>query len=281
MSFTAIVKADGTTEPFSNDKFIASLTRAGASKKAIETVLRRVEGDITEGMTTYNIYKHAFSLLRSLERHAAARYSLRRALEALGPSGFPFESYMAELFKCRGFETKIRQMLLGTCVEHEVDVVAWNENKLLMVEVKFHNQQGVKTDIKVVLYVKARFDDLSEQLFDYGKKRSLDEGWLVTNTKFTTHAIQYATCANVRLLGWNYPERGNLQDLIVDYGLHPITCLGSLSHADQVLLLSKDIVLCKDIITRREEVLRLGIEGNQYEAVAEEARSIALSGSSK
>lgn len=278
MSPTTILKADGTTEPFSTDKFVSSLTRAGASKKAIDDVLKRVQDDLLEGMTTYNIYKHAFSLLRGIERHAAARYSLRRALEALGPSGFPFESYMAELFKSRGFDTKIRQNLLGTCVQHEVDVVAWNENKLLMVESKFHNQQGIKTDLKVVLYVKARFDDLSEQLFDYGKKRSLDEGWLVTNTKFTTHAIQYANCANVRLLGWNYPERGNLQDLIVEYGLHPITCLSGLSHSDQTTLLSKDIVLCKDVIGKREQIEELGIHGNAYEQLAEEARAVCSIG---
>jgi len=61
------------------------------------------------------------------------------------------------------------QKVRGKLVEHEIDVVAWNEEKLIMVEAKFHNQLGVKTDLKVILYVKERFDDLSAVTFDYGR----------------------------------------------------------------------------------------------------------------
>lgn len=37
-----VVKADGTTEVFDENKLIQSLTRAGASKDAVEKVLARV-----------------------------------------------------------------------------------------------------------------------------------------------------------------------------------------------------------------------------------------------
>lgn len=269
-----IVKADGTREPFNEDKLRASLMRAGASVTALDRITAHVRGEIEDGMTTHHIYKHAFSLLSQLEHPVASRYSLKRAIEELGPSGFPFESYIAELFRARGFEAALRQTLSGRCVPHEVDVVAWNESKLLMIESKFHNQPGIKTDIKVALYVKARFDDLSEQLFEFGKKRPLDEGWLVTNTKFTNQAVQYASCAHVQLLGWNYPEKQNLERLISDYGLHPITCLSTLSGRDRAELLLNDVVLCRDVIREPQRIREAGLHGDRYKMVLEEAKKV-------
>ncbi len=275
MTPITIHKAGGEAEPFSKEKFVHSLTKAGATPSAIDSILTHINRELHEGVTTHHLYSLAFRLLHKMEKPASIQYSLRRALEDLGPSGFPFESFLQELFRVRGFETAIRQILPGRCVPHELDVIAWNENKLLMVESKFHNQQGMKTDIKTALYVKARFDDLSEQLFDFGgKSRSLDEGWLVTNTKFTKHAIDYAACANIRLLGWNYPEQESLQDLIMDFGLHPITCLTSLTNQDKEPLLTHDIVLCKDVLQKKDLLLSAGLKEHRYHALAEEAKQV-------
>jgi hypothetical protein len=49
------------------------------------------------------------------------------------------------------------------------------------------------------------------------------------------------------MIGWNYPEHGNLQQMIEEGGLHPITCLESLTKKDKELLLSQGIILCKSI----------------------------------
>ena len=51
------------------------------------------------------------------------------------------------------------------------------------------------------------------------------------------------------MIGWNYPEKGNLQDMIEDEGLHPVTCLVSLTDADKRFLLEQRIVLCSEIKT--------------------------------
>jgi len=100
-------------------------------------------------------------------------------------------------------------------VPHEVDVVAYNAKKLIMIEAKFHNELGTKSDLKVVLYIKARFDDLAENVFNYGgQNRKITDSWLVTNTKFSSTAIHYGVCKNLTMIGWNYPEKGNLQDMI-------------------------------------------------------------------
>ncbi|MEX2010301.1 MAG: ATP cone domain-containing protein, partial [Parcubacteria group bacterium] len=148
-----IVKANGEKEIFDPEKLRASLLNSGSTLEATEEVILHVMDGLHNGMSTEEIYRHAFEYLRKLNRPLARSYSLRRALMDLGPSGFHFEDFVAEVLKTRGFETLTRQTVLGECVPHEIDVVAWNEKKLIMVEAKFHNDHGIKSDLKVVLYV--------------------------------------------------------------------------------------------------------------------------------
>jgi hypothetical protein len=242
-----ILKATGEREAFDSQKLFDSLTRSSASGPVAEKIVSHIESELKDGMSTKEIYKHAFELLDREEKPAAARYSLRRAIMDMGPTGFPFEQLVAEIFRARGFETTTEFIARGECAEHEIDITAWNENKLVFVEAKFHNELGLKSDLKVVLYIKARWDDLLSMKFEgFGEnKRSFDEGWLVTNTKFSQAAIDYALCRKMRLIGWNYPSKDNLQDLIIDAGLHPITCLNSLSHKEKQTLMGLGLILCK------------------------------------
>lgn len=243
-----ILKANGEREAFEPDKLRSSLSHAGASDDAIEKVLSHITPELHDGMPTSEIYQHAFSVLQEISKPVARSYSLRRAVMDLGPSGFPFEDFIAEILKTKGFECQTRQTVLGGCVPHEVDVVAYNKDKLMMVEAKFHNELGTKSDLKVALYVKARFDDLKENVFNYGGvNRKITDCWLVTNTKFSSTAVHYGVCANLTMIGWNYPEKGNLQDMIEKEALHPITCLVSLSQGDKKILLRERIVLCSDL----------------------------------
>lgn len=240
-----IIKETGEREEFNSQKLRDSLMKVNASTETIDRITEQIERELKNDATTKDIYRHAFELLGEKESSAAARYSLRRAVMELGPTGFPFEQFIAQIFQSKGFETTTDYIAQGGCVEHEIDIVAWNENKLIMVEAKFHNELGIKSDLKVALYIKARWEDLTEVTFDFGKKRKLDEGWLVTNTKFSESAIKYARCRNMKLIGWNYPEQGNLQDLIEEAHLHPITCLNSSTPSDEKLLMEAGIVLCK------------------------------------
>ncbi len=251
-----IVKADGKHETFDPEKLRFSLLNSGASEEATEKVIAHLVPSLHAGMTTGEIYRHAFHLLSKLDMPVARSYSLRRAVMDLGPSGFPFEDFVAEILRVQGYECAVRQTVLGGCVAHEVDVVAYNDKKLIMVEAKFHNELGTKSDLKVVLYIKARFDDLRENVFNYGgKKRKITDAWLVTNTKFSSTAVHYGVCKDMTLIGWNYPEKGNLQDMIESEKLHPITCLLSLSSDEKRKLLIAGVVLCSSV-KKNPEVLR-------------------------
>ena len=272
-----IVKSDGTREAFDIKKLEYSLKRAGANSTTVQGIVSTITDGLTDGMSTHDIYTRAFELLHTDVHPVALKYSLKRAIMELGPSGFPFEDYVAEIFKYKGFETLTGQTVKGQYVEHEIDVVAWNDDKLIMVEAKFHNQLGVKSDLKIVLYVKERFDDLSTQTFNYGgKERKLDEGWLVTNTKFTSTAIEYGSHQGNRLvmIGWNYPVHGSLHDMILDAKLHPLTCLTNLGGREKKALLDQGIVLCKTLKENPDLLTGIGMNTEEVASVITEIENL-------
>lgn len=270
-----VLKANGQSEPFDPSKLEMSLIRSKASPKIVSEIIEHISGEITDGTTTAQIYKHAFFLLHKMQKSAAKSYSLRHAIMNLGPAGFHFEKYIAEIFKSQGYTAETNQIVEGGCVEHEVDVVAWNEKRLIMTEAKFHNDQSQKTDLKVALYVKARFDDLLEATYNYGnKRRNATDSWLVTNTKFTSTAIEYGMCKGLTMIGWNFPGKGNLQDMIEDGDLAPITSLTSISKSELKMLLESNLVLSKQIRGNVTALVQAGLSPSRAEAIVAEVESM-------
>lgn len=261
-----IAKADGTTEEFDPRKLVSSLKRAGAKERVAEQITADVEQELWDGMSTEEIYSRAFAKLREDRHDLAARYSLKRAVLDFGPSGFPFEDYIGELFRAEGKKAVVRQIIKGKCVEHEVDVVV-DEGKPLYVEAKFHNAAGFKTELKVVLYVQARIDDIGQ-----------GRGMVATNTKFTDKAIEYASCKGLELLAWDYPQGATLHDRIDRAGLYPITALTTLSKSEKTALLSQQMVLCQALPERTDALSRVGITGKRADQVLEEVGALCVPG---
>src|SRR3989344_3929362 len=144
-----ITKADGEREPFDPTKLEHSLQNAGASSTMRARVVGHVMDELKEGMMTEEIYSRAFDILRDEERApVAARYSMKRAVFALGPSGFPFELFFSEILRASGWTTKADVILRGRCASHEVDVLSEKEGRRVGIAAKFYNDPGGKTDIK-------------------------------------------------------------------------------------------------------------------------------------
>jgi len=118
-----IVKADGTKEPFDRGKLENSLRKSGAKDEAIQAVTDYIAMELTDGMTTSEIYKMAFSILKKKEMAMASRYSLRRGILSLGPTGFPFENFIAELFKEDGYMTNTGVIVKGKCAHQRMGSV--------------------------------------------------------------------------------------------------------------------------------------------------------------
>ncbi len=270
-----VVKANGEREIFNETKLRDSLRRSGAEEDVIAKVVERVLWEMRDGMSTEGIYKHAFALLKKTHKGAAAQYSLRRAIRDLGPSGFPFERFVGEILRARGYEVSVGVIVPGFCVEHEVDVSAKKGDTHLMVECKFHHEDGFKTDLKVALYVRERFNDIEKRHKTSSEKSErFHEAWLITNTKLTSKAIQYAMCAGLRVIGWSYPHVGNLQDLVNETKLHPITVLTSLSRNEKKRLMEQDIVLCRDLEKRQKYLRALGMSEEKIKKILEEAAGV-------
>ncbi|MBU4057542.1 ATPase, partial [Patescibacteria group bacterium] len=237
MENITIKKADGTLEFFDPLKLVSSLQKSGATKKLSDEVMREIEKEIQDGVKTSYIYHRAFKILREKSEPVASRYSLKRALSEMGPSGFPFELLISEILKEKGYETENNLIMNGRCVEHEIDILAKNEKEFIICEAKFHNTSGIKSDLKVALYVDARCRDLARGNFDGKKTENLSpEYWLITNTKFTKNAIIYGKCSGLTMIGWGYPRKGNLQDLLEDLNLLPLTVLTNLTNQEKRVL---------------------------------------------
>ena len=269
-----IVKGDGERELFNVLKLADSLVRAGTPVELANTVAERVGGAVTDGMRTDEIYRLAYKFLHKEEKVSAARYSMRRAILDLGPTGFPFEDYVSELMRARGYAVKTRQMVKGKCATHEVDIVMQKDGRSIGAELKFHNEAGYKTDIKVALYVRARFTDIHEGAVLAHEEDHIHEGWLITNTKFTDAAVHYALCAGIHLLGWDYPMKGNLSDIIHETKMYPVTMLSSLTGAEKTRLLAMNSPLCHTVMDNPDTLRRAGVPEKRLRRVIEESTAL-------
>jgi len=243
-----IIKSDGVRELFDREKLLKSLRKIGTDSTTANMIVSKIEGGLTDGHTTKEIYRQAFTLLKKHQRPVALRYSLKRAIAELGPSGFPFEKFVAEIFKAQGYQAITDQVVMGACVPHEIDIVAYNDKELIMSEAKFHTDYGVHSDLKVALYIKARFDDLGNNTFKYGgRERKMTKGMLITNTNFSSTAIQYGECVKLNMVGWNYPKDNDLHKIIEGLNLVPVTVLTTITQSDKKMFLANNIVLSKQL----------------------------------
>lgn len=266
-----IVKRSGEREPFSEAKLRRSLEKALVSPATMDDIIGHIRGELREGMTTSEIYRYAFSLLKKYHAPLAARYSLKQAILDLGPEGHFFEKFVGELVKSKGFAVEVGKVVEGFCVPHEVDVVGEKNDYHIMVECKFHNSLGIKSDVKVTLYVQARFEDIERKWrAQPGHGQKFHEAWLVTNTKLTSDAVRYAACVGMKTIGWSYPSKDSLQSLTEQSGLHPLTCLTNLNSFQKRRLLNEGAILCKDLVGRTDLLRTAGIGQTDIPKVTKE-----------
>lgn len=270
-----IKKSNGETELFSFDKLKNSLQSTGASKDMVETIVNKIKGDLYDGISSNAIYRKAFSLLKKQNTISASRYSLKRAIFDLGPTGFPFERMIGALLKEQGYKTQVGVTLNGACVTHEIDVLAEKDGNMFAIECKFHTDPKVTSNVKVPLYINSRFLDIQEQWNkDPNNKTHLKQGWLVTNTRFTDDAINYAKCVDLTMLSWDYPPNNGLKDNIDTYALYPITTLISLTKKEQHALIEQNVILVKELVNATDKMKRIGLSDSKIQDVINEVKNL-------
>jgi len=275
MSDIYVLKASGDKVLFNQDKLIQSLDRAGAGQEIVTEVLKAVESHLYDGITTKKIYRQAYKILNKLSLLNAGRYKLKEAIFELGPTGYPFEHFVGELLKNQGYTTQVGVTVKGKCVSHEIDVIAENEHNHFMVECKFHSKPGKKSNVIVPLYIHSRFRDIiANKKHLPGHKTKLHQSWLVTNTRFTSDAIDYGKCSGMNLISWDYPHDSNLRNRIDRSGLHPITSLSSLKKSEKKSIISRDVVTCRNLLANKELLEELGFSSRKSDRVFSEAEQL-------
>jgi hypothetical protein len=269
-----ITKSSGLHEFFDLQKLAHSLTRSGAPPDVAFDIAEKVEKQISPLSSTRAIYRLAKKFLRQYNRASGMRYSLKKALYDLGPSGYPFEKYIARILKAHGYTAEVDKIMDGYCVKHEVDVVASKEGKHFMNERKNHMNGGSSTDVKVALYVHSRFLDIKKAYESLpGNDGSIHEGWLVTNTRCSTDAVKYAECAGLKIMSWRYPEKESLEKMIESRRLYPVTVLPAARKKSLEPLFKNDIILAQDIADMEWETFlkKSGLDRDTAEALKNQA----------
>ncbi len=242
------------------------MKHSGADKATIDRIVDVVRDELYQGISTKEIYNRAYALLKKKQSVFASKYKLKRAIYELGPTGFPFERFVGAIMKYSGYETHVGQIMNGRCVQHEVDVVARKNSQYIVAECKFHSDPSRKCDVKVPLYIHSRYQDI----LAFDRDDPPNEGWVVTNTQFTRDAEEYARCAGLHLLSWDAPEGNGLKDRIDRLGLYPVTVSTLLTKREKQFLLSRDVVLLRQLKDDLFYLDHLGMSETRKARVMEE-----------
>ena len=266
-----IIKYSGEKVKFSVDKLRASLKRTGADDVIVNKIINKVIDELYQGISTKEIYNRAFALLKKNKSHLASKYKLKKAIYELGPTGFPFERFISAILKYSGYKTDVGKIVQGQCVSHEIDVIAHKNNETTLIECKFHSEQGLNCNVKIPLYINSRYQDVKTHWNANAKNEtSLTEGWVVTNTRFTEDALKYGNCCGLYLMSWDYPKNDGLKDIIDRLGLYPITVSTLLTNREKQFLLSRDIVLFRQLIGDVFYLDHLGVSEIRKEKILNE-----------
>jgi len=244
-----IINNQGEKEGFSFKKVYRGIIRTGAPRSLAKEIAQSVEKEIYPGITTREIYRKIKKLLNQEMPRPGMIFSLKEAMKKLGPTGFPFERYVGEIFSRQGFEVKLNQHLCGYCLDYEIDFLAQKDNLLYIAECKYRNLSKSLIHSDTILAHQSLFLDLKKTLSADEKYKNFNfKSLLVTNNKFTKSTIKYAQCVGTELLGWNFPHNRGLEYIIGKNKFFPITIFPSLKKDLAGVLASKKMMLAEDIL---------------------------------
>lgn len=271
----SVRKSSGEKQEFSEEKLYNSLRNSGASDEITQSIISEIRKYLFEGIPTRSIYRKAFKLLRNRVRSTASRYSLKQAIMELGPTGYPFEKYIGALMNRLGYETLVGQIVQGKCVTHEVDVIAWKNDHKILIECKYHNLPGKICSVQVPLYIQSRFLDVKAAWERLPENRSMNyQGWVVTNTRFSDDASTYGKCAGLNLIGWDYPQRGSLKELVETTRLFPVTAISGLNKKHKQILIDNNFILCSEVAANSKALDLLNLSPRHLKALKTEIEEL-------
>jgi hypothetical protein len=262
-----VIKFNGDREAFSDEKVLRSIVRTGISEEEAKIVVDAVKAKIQDGITTAKLYHVVREELEKSHACYACRYNLRDAILKLGPAGFKFEKYVASILRAHGYKAELPENdLPGSCVMHEVDVIAEKDGKRHFIEVKFRNEFNDFVDLKNTMACWARFLDLCDAEAMGKSSQHFDDPWLITNARFSDRAQAFGTCKGINMIGWKFPREGSFMNLVDIQKLFPVTVISSLTPHELTKLSEVGWMLCKEVATKEPEEVAHRLEISQKRA---------------
>jgi hypothetical protein len=242
-----LVKGNGEIVAYDPHHVRTNVQRTGASIELAQKVVDDIAPKIVDGMSTFALHNLVKASLQKQSTCYACRYDLRDALMHLGPAGFNFEFFIAEILNAHGYRAHVPPgMMRGACVEHEVDVVAEKDGRRMFIEAKFRNTKDDVVDLKDIMAAWSRFLDLVDGAA-LGYVEHFDECYIMTNARFTESARQFGECKGMHLIGWDYPKNSTLASLIDQRSLYPVTVIDDFSPVEIKALAEQKLLLCKKL----------------------------------
>ncbi len=222
-----VTKYSGIKEPYDQEKVVNSILRAGVKRETVPVVLAKVESQLYDGISTDELYRLVGEqLAQKVLPDNPHLYHLREALALMG--SIDFEKFIREFLEKEGYRSRWNVIVPGFCIEHQVDVmVETPSGQKLMVEVKQHRRFHRDCDLGTTVEVWGRLDDLQKGFAAGKNQENFAAACLITNTKFSAHAKQYAACKGLRLLGWRFnsfdtPKTEGLEEKIKQIGFETV-----------------------------------------------------------
>ena len=218
----------------------------GASREEAVQVAQQVEGRLYEGITTKKILQMVFTFMRRNKPAIKHLFDLKYGISLMEPKP-EFEAFVRVLLVHNGFQVKPNTILRGLCGKHEVDAIVTKDGLTHFVEVKHHNSYHTLTGLDESRIARAIMEDVTDGYEHCLTKIKIDRAMIVTNTRYSEHAINYGRCRDILQIGWASPDLFGLRDMVEKYRLYPLSCLKGVSTKIRLRLVEAGIVLIKQL----------------------------------
>ncbi len=268
-----VTKAGGFRQPFDREKVVQTCLRMGATREVALEVAQQVEKRLYDGITTGEILKIIFALIRKHKPAVKHIFDLKYGISLMEPKP-EFEAFVRVVLLHSGFEVKPNTILKGLCGEHEVDAIAVKDGLTYIVEAKHHSSYHALTGLDESRIARAIIEDVTEGYREGTTPLKVDRAMIVTNTRYSEHAIAYGGCRNILQVGWVSPKDFGLRDIIEKHKLYPLSCLRTLNPEARQRLVYAGIVLIKQLLEQDRHYLekRIGLTQKTVFAILENAK---------
>ncbi|MCW4029953.1 MAG: restriction endonuclease [Candidatus Bathyarchaeota archaeon] len=268
-----VTKADGTKQPFDKAKVIQTCLRLGATPEVAAQVAEKIAGNVYEGMPTRRILQLIFILMRKSKPAVRHLFDLKRGI-SLMESKPEFEAFVRVLLSYSGFQVQPNAILRGLCGEHEVDAIASKGGVTYFVEAKHHAEYHALTGLDESRIARAILEDVTDGYREGVTSVKIDRALLVTNTRYSEHAINYGGCRGILQVGWASPEGWGLRDVVERHRLYPLSCLRGLNPSVRLRLVEMGIVLIPQLLQQDSRYLerKLGLSPEAVASILEKVR---------